>query len=72
MTEAIYLEVSEKTEAAKRLDAGFPSRNVEILGVSRSGYLAWLHNVPSDTEKRRKAVKAKKIQDIYDDSKAPS
>ena len=25
MTEAIYLEVSEKTEAAKRLDAGFPS-----------------------------------------------
>ena len=25
MTEAIYLEVTEKTEAAKRLDAGFPS-----------------------------------------------
>ena len=25
MTEAIYLKVSEKTEAAKRLDAGFPS-----------------------------------------------
>ncbi len=39
-----------------------------VLGVSRSGYLAWLHHVPSDTEKRRKAVKAK-IQDIYDDSK---
>ena len=28
----------------------------------------WLHHVPSDTEKRREAVKAK-IQDIYDDSK---
>ena len=41
---------------------------LKFLGVSRSGYLAWLHHVPSDTEKRRKAVKAK-IQDIYDDSK---
>ena len=28
----------------------------------------WFHHVPSDTEKRRKAVKAK-VQDIYDDSK---
>ena len=69
MTEAIYLEVSEKTEAAKT--AG---RRVSVSGMlkflcdSRSGYLAWLHHVPSDTEKRRKAVKAK-IQDIYDDSK---
>ena len=41
---------------------------MKFLGVSRSGYLAWLHHVPSDTEKRREAVKAK-IQDIYDDSK---
>ena len=41
---------------------------LKFLGVSRSGYLAWLHHVPSDTEKRRKAVKAK-IQDIYDNSK---
>ncbi len=41
---------------------------LKFLGVSRSGYLAWLHHVPSDTEKRRKAVKAK-IQDIYDDSR---
>ena len=41
---------------------------LKFLGVSRSGYLAWLHHVPSDTEKRREAVKAK-IQDIYDDSK---
>ena len=38
------------------------------LGVSRSGYHVWLKSVPSNTEKRRKAVKAK-IQDIYDESK---
>ena len=69
MTEAIYLEVTEKTEAAKK--AGHQvsvSGMSKFLGVSRSGYLAWLHHVPSDTEKRREAVKAK-IQDIYDDSK---
>lgn len=60
MTEAIYLEVTEKTEAAKK--AG---RQVSVfgmlkfLGVSRSGYLAWLHHVPSDTEKRREAEKQK-------------
>ena len=69
MTEAIYLEVSEKTEAAKKAGRRVPVSGIlKFLGVSRSGYLAWLHHVPSDTEKRRKAVKAK-IQDIYDDSK---
>ena len=69
MTEAIYLEVSEKTEAAQKAGRRVSvSRMLKFLGVSRSGYLAWLHHVLSDTEKRRKAVKAK-IQDIYDDSK---
>ena len=69
MTEAIYLEVSEKTEAAKKAGRQVSvSGMLKFLGVSRSGYLAWLHHVPSDTEKRREAVKAK-IQDIYDDSK---
>ncbi len=69
MTEAIYLEVSEKTEAAKKAGRRVSVSGIlKFLGVSRSGYLAWLHHVPSDTEKRRKAVKAK-IQDIYDDSK---
>ena len=38
------------------------------LGVSRSGYHAWLKRVLSNTEKRREAAKAK-IQDIYDESK---
>ena len=69
MTEAIYLEVSEKTEAAKKAGRRVSvSGMLKFLGVSRSGYLAWLQHVPSDTEKRREAVKAK-IQDIYDDSK---
>ena len=69
MTKAIYLEVSEKTEAAKKAGRRVSvSGMLKFLGVSRSGYLAWRHHVPSDTEKHRKAVKAK-IQDIYDDSK---
>ena len=69
MTEAIYLEVSEKTEAAKKAGRRVSvSGMLKFLGVSRSGYRAWLNRVPSDTEKRREAVKAK-IQDIYDDSK---
>ena len=60
MKEAIYLEVSEKTEAAKKAGRRVSvSGMLKFLGVSRSGYLAWLHHVPSDTEKRRKAVKAK-------------
>ena len=63
MTEAIYLEVSEKTEAAQKAGRRVSvSGMLKFLGVSRSGYLAWLHHVPSDTEKRREAVKAK-IQD---------
>ena len=60
MTEAIYLEVSEKTEAAKKAGRRVSvSGMLKFLGVSRSGYFAWLHHVPSDTEKRREAVKAK-------------
>ena len=41
---------------------------LKILGVSRSGYLAWLKHVPSDMQKRKEAVKLR-IKDIYDDSK---
>ena len=69
MTEAIYLEVSEKTEAAQKAGRRFSvSGMLKFLGVSRSGYHAWLHRVSSDTKKRRESVK-EKIQDIYDDSK---
>ena len=69
MTEVIYLKVSEKTEAAQKAGRRVSvSGMLKFLGVSRSGYHAWLHRGPSDTQKRYESVK-EKIQDIYDDSK---
>ncbi len=69
MIEAIYFEVSEKTDAAKSEQRQVSvSGMLKYLGVSRSGYHAWLNRVPSDTQKRQETVKAK-IQDIYDESK---
>ena len=69
MTEAIYLEVTEKTEAARKQNRRVSvSGMLKYLGVSRSGYRSWLNRTPSDTEKRREYIKAK-IQDIYDRSK---
>ena len=69
MTEAIYLEVAEKAEAARKAKRRVSvSGMLKILGVSRAGYNAWLKHVPSNAEKRREAVKAK-IKDIYDKSK---
>ena len=38
------------------------------LGVSRSGYRAFLNHKPSNMQQRKESVK-KKIQTIYDDSK---
>ena len=69
MTEAIYLEVTEMAETAHKAKHQVSvSGMLKHLGVSRSGYHAWLKRVPSNTEKRREAVKAK-IKDIYDESK---
>ena len=69
MTEAIYLEVSEKTEAAKKVGRpGFRLRNVEILRCLTFRISRMAPSVPSDTEKRREIVKTK-IQDIYDNFK---
>ena len=63
------MRVSEKTETAKSEKRRVSvSGMLKYLGVSRSGYLAWLNSLPSDTQKRKEAVKAK-IQDIYDESK---
>ena len=46
MTEVIYLKVSEKTETAKKAGRRVSvSRMLKFLGVSRSGYHAWLHRV---------------------------
>ena len=69
MTEAIYLKITEMAETAHKAKRQVSvSGMLKHLGVSRSGYHAWLKRVPSNTEKRREAVKAK-IQDIYDESK---
>ena len=69
MTEAIYLEVTEMAETAHKAKRRVSvSGMLKHLGVSRPGYHAWLKRVPSNTEKRREAVKAK-IKDIYDESK---
>ena len=69
ITEAIYIEVSEKTEAARKQDRRVSvSGMLNYLGVSRSGYRSWLKHTPTDTEKRREYIKAK-IQDIHDESK---
>ena len=44
MTEVIYLKVSEKTEAVKKAGRRVSvSGMLKFLGVSRSGYHAWLN-----------------------------
>lgn len=69
MTEAIYLEVSEKMEAAKKQNRRASlSGMLKFSGVSRSGYYAWLKHIPSNTERRKNAINTK-IQTIYDKSK---
>ncbi len=69
MTEAIYLEVTKKTEATmKEKRQVSVSGMLKLLGVSRSGYRAWQKHIPSDTHIRMETVKAK-ILAIYDESK---
>lgn len=69
MTEAIYLEVTEKAEVARKVERRVAvSGMLKILGVSRLVYNVWLKHVPSNVEKHREAVKSK-IKDIYDESK---
>lgn len=68
MTAAIYTEVAAKVEASRvsghRVSV---SGMLKYLGVSRSGYISFLHHRPSDTENRRHRVE-KRIRKIYDDS----
>ena len=62
MTEAIYLEVTEKAEAAHKAKRRVSvSGMLKILGVSRSGYRAWLKHVPSNAEKRRESKPKSRI-----------
>ena len=69
MTAAIYQAVKVQTEVAN-----FEHRRISVsgvlykLGVSRSGYFAWQHYTPSETEKRAERIKTE-IQAIYDISK---
>ena len=48
-------EMAETAHKSKRRVS--VSGMLKHLGVSRSGYHAWLKRVPSNTEKRREAVK---------------
>ena len=46
MTEAIYLEVTEKAEAARKAKRRVSvSGMLKKLGVSRSGYNAWINSL---------------------------
>lgn len=69
MTEAIYTEVSAKVEASKvtkrRVSA---SGMLKFLGVSRSGYRAFLKRKVSPSRQRKESIK-KQIGKIYDDYK---
>lgn len=69
MTEAIYTEVSAKVEASKVTKRRVSTSGMlKFLGVSRSGYHAFLNRKVSSTKQRKEAVK-KEIQKIYDNSK---
>ncbi len=69
MTEAIYLEVTERAETAHKAKHRVSvSEILKHLGVFCSGYHTCLKHVPSNTKKRREAVKVN-IKDIYDESK---
>lgn len=70
MTKAIYAATADYEAEAKQLPT---KRQVSVsgilnhLGVSRSGYNAWKHRIPSNAEKRRNEVK-RMTQEIYDES----
>ncbi len=69
MTEAIYTEVSAKVEASKVTKRRvFASGMLKFLGVSRSGYRAFLKRKVSPSRQRKESNK-KQIGKIYDDSK---
>ncbi len=69
MTEAIYTEVSVKVETAKVTGRRVSTSGMlKFLGVSRSGYRAFLNRKLSPSKLRKAAVK-EEIQRIYDDSK---
>lgn len=69
MTEALFLETARHDEQLqqqekRRLNV---SGVLRILGVSRSGYLAWKKRLPSDREKRKEHIK-QRILAIHNES----
>nr|WP_242939847.1 IS3 family transposase [Roseburia sp. 499] len=65
----MYTEVSAKVEASKVTKRRVSTSGMlKFLGVSRSGYRAFLNRKLSPTRQRKESVK-KEIQKIYDDSK---
>ena len=67
MTEAIFLKVQNECEDLKGKRWVSVSKVLNILGVSRSGYNAWMHRLPSNHQKRIHSVK-ERIKKIYDQS----
>ena len=69
MTEALFLETARYE--GRLLEEGKRRPNVSgvlrILGVSRSGYLAWKKRLPSNQEKRKEQIK-ERILEIYQES----
>ena len=69
MTEAIFLETVRYE--GQLLEDGKRRPNVSgvlrILGVSRSGYLAWKKRLPSNREKKKEQIK-ERIVEIYQES----
>ena len=69
MTEALFLETARYEEQI--LEEGKRRPNVSgvlrLLGVSRSGYLAWKNRLPSNREKRKEQIKERIIK-IYQES----
>ena len=60
LTEAIYTEVSAKVEAAKVTKRRVSTSGMlKFLGVSRSGYRAFLNRKVSPSLQRKEAVKRK-------------
>ncbi|WP_196599218.1 IS3 family transposase, partial [Pectinatus frisingensis] len=67
MTEAIYIEINHKVDELNGKRYVSVSGMLRHLGVSRSGYNAWLVRQPSNQEQRKLFI-VDKIQDIYDES----
>lgn len=69
MTEALFLETARYEE--QLLEEGKRRPNVSgvlrLLGVSRSGYLAWKKRLPSNREKKKEQIKERIIK-IYQES----